>query len=299
MKKTKLAVMFSGGRTSGYMSYWLINNMQHKYDMTFVFANTGQEHENTLKFVDQCDKAFGLNLNWIEAEVQKKGKGTSYRIVDFDTASRNGRPFEDVVKKFGLPTTDFPHCTRELKIEPFSKYAIDHIGDDFERALGIRIDEPRRLKRTGGRIYPLADDKPMSKGDILLWWRQQEFDLELPEHLGNCTWCWKKSDRKLLTLAKNHPEILEFPKMLESKYSEVSNYHRKDKRFMFRGYKTTDDLLEMSKTNFVEFTEKVAIQPSLDFETREKQLDEYELEEHNYTLDQEECAEECGSVWVD
>jgi len=244
--------------------------------MTFVYCNTGQEHEKTLEFVDKCDKSFGLNLHWIEAVVNEKGAGTSYKKVTFETASRNGEPFEDVVKKFGLPNMDFPHCTRELKIEPFKKFALDFIdgSGNYMQALGIRFDEPNRIRQNPKKYYPLAFEKQMSKGDILLWWRRQEFDLEIPEHLGNCTWCWKKSEKKLLTLAKNHPEIFEFPKMLEEKYSNTSNFEIKVTRLMFRGYMNTDMLFEKAKDPFVEFKENKKIQPSLT-----------------------ECAEECGSVW--
>ena len=54
MKET-LFVSFSGGRTSAYMCWWLLNNKADVYDFIFIFANTGLEHENTLKFVNQCD----------------------------------------------------------------------------------------------------------------------------------------------------------------------------------------------------------------------------------------------------
>ena len=40
-------------------------------------------------------------------------------------------------------------------------------------------------------IYPLID-WDIEKEDILSWWEDQPFDLEIPEHLGNCVWCWKK-----------------------------------------------------------------------------------------------------------
>mgnify|MGYP003315140703 CR=1 FL=1 len=105
--KTKLLVSFSGGETSGYMAHWLKTNMQDKYEMVFIFANTGQENEETLKFADQCDKQFNLNLVWLGAKInQELGKGTRWNIVTYKTASRNGEPFED-----GIKTVSYTHLT--------------------------------------------------------------------------------------------------------------------------------------------------------------------------------------------
>lgn len=278
--KKDLLVLFSGGRTSGYMCYWIKRNWSHLYNLHFLYANTGQEHPKTLDFINICDQEMSLDLTWIEADVKEKGVGTSYKVVDYETASRDGRPFEDIVKKYGLPNKDFPHCTREMKIEPAKKWAEDNISKDYDMALGIRVDEPKRLTQAKGqnnKLYPLAHNKPMTKGDIIDWWRNQHFDLQVPEHLGNCMWCWKKSDRKLWTIAKEHPEVFDFPKMLEGKYSKTSNYERKDARVMFRHYRSADDILMESKEPFEVFVENNSHQLTFGFE-------------------HDECAEECGSV---
>ena len=65
--KEKLRISFSGGRTSAYMTKWMIENLKDKYEMIVCFANTGKEREETLEFVDKCDKKFGFNVVWIES----------------------------------------------------------------------------------------------------------------------------------------------------------------------------------------------------------------------------------------
>ena len=106
MKET-LFVSFSGGRTSGYMCHWLLENKADEYELIFVFANTGLEHEKTLEFVHKCDKVFKLNLVWVEAVVNPvKGRGVTHRIVDYFSAARNGEPFEEVIKKYGIPNNE-------------------------------------------------------------------------------------------------------------------------------------------------------------------------------------------------
>ena len=302
MKNNDLIVLFSGGRTSAYMCRWIKLNWEHKYNLHFLYCNTGQEHPKTLEFVNACDKTMGLDLVWIEADVKRKGIGTSYKIVNYETAARptdyednNGieNPFESMVKKFGLPNRDFPHCTRELKIEPMKKWAKDNVSPDYKLALGIRADEPKRLKQSktdNEKLFPMAHDHPVTKDDVIYWWRNQSFDLEVPEHLGNCQWCWKKSDRKLLTIAKNDPSVFDFPSMLEKKYSCISNYHRKDERMMFRGCRTTNDIFEETKSPFDEFVEKKTISPSMSH-----YWDDDGEEYTDKDLDFEECADECGS----
>ena len=48
----KLSISFSGGKTSAYMTKWLMDNKKQDYDEIVVtFANTGQENEETLEFV--------------------------------------------------------------------------------------------------------------------------------------------------------------------------------------------------------------------------------------------------------
>lgn len=229
----KLLVTVSGGRSSGYMAVKLFREYKHKYDMKFVYANTGQEHEKTLEFIRNIELYFNIPITWIEADVKEDGIGTKYKIVNFKTASRDGKPFEDVIKKYGLPTHGWLHCTRELKINPITVYMKKH-GIKI-RTLGIRYDEPNRYKKQKDIYYPLYDWKE-TKISINRWWSKQKFDLEIPDYLGNCTWCYKKSDKKLNLIAVEHPNLFDFPLRMENKYGTD--------RKIFRGFRTTQDVLD-------------------------------------------------------
>ena len=221
MKKT-MAVSFSGGRTSAYMCWWLISNYSDKYNFIFIFANTGLEHEKTLEFVNKCDKEFGLNLIWVEAVAHEGRKGCTHKIVNFETASRNGEPFEGVIKKYGIPNQDYPHCNRELKLNPMNSYLRESFKDRPVFAIGIRADELDRINPeydSKKLVYPLAFWHPTTKEEVRHWCKDQDFDLEIPEHMGNCVTCWKKSDRKLMTVAKHEPERFDFFARMEKLYS--------------------------------------------------------------------------------
>jgi 3'-phosphoadenosine 5'-phosphosulfate sulfotransferase (PAPS reductase)/FAD synthetase len=148
--KPVLFVSFSGGRTSAYMSKWLIDNVSHLFELCFTFANTGQEHEKTLDFVHQCDKAINMRLVWVEADVQHgKRVGSKHKIVSYATASRNGEPFEEVIKKYGIPNAAFQHCNREMKLNPLNSYrnvVLENLDPcAFGFAIGIRADEADRM----------------------------------------------------------------------------------------------------------------------------------------------------------
>lgn len=230
MSKPKLFVSFSGGRTSAYMSWRIKTELADRYDLLFLFANTGQEDERTLAFVDRCDREFGLGVVWIEADIDpRRGKGVRHRVVDYRTADRSGRAsFEPMIAKLGIPNKNYPHCTRELKERPMYSYLREigwggeaSIGKNFEVAIGIRADEPRRIGSRPGIVYPLAHWWPTDKSDVVAWWEDQSFDLGLEERLGNCVWCWKKSLRKHLLNMQHCPDIYDFPAEMEAVHAHA------------------------------------------------------------------------------
>lgn len=207
------AISFSGGRTSAYMLWRVLQSNGGKLldDAIVCFANTGKEMEATLRFVQACSDNWGVPITWLEYRDDDQG----YAVVDFATASRNGEPFEALIsKKNYLPNPVTRFCTVEMKIKPISKYLNHELGFDGgcenDAWVGIRADEPLRIAKVGLDRCPLAI-AGITKRDVGLFWNQQSFDLELPNNNGttmhgNCDLCFLKGASQVFSLIKERPE---------------------------------------------------------------------------------------------
>jgi len=256
VSKPKIVCSTSGGRTSAVMTKLVNEQYGQTHDIVNIFANTGCEHENTLKFVDQCDKHFGWNVVWVEAVVNpKKGEGIRHKVVDYETASRNGEPMEADFAKHGLPGPGYLHCTRDTKEQPIKSYLQRELGwkwGDYWIAIGYRADEMDRAsthRKKVRQIYPLID-AGWTKEDVKAECASWPFDLDLKgEHYGNCVWCWKKSLRKHLTLAQDDESIFDFPRKMEGKYRNIITGRSDDGgvRYMFRRHMMVPDIIKMAR----------------------------------------------------
>jgi hypothetical protein len=240
----KIISSFSGGKTSAYMTI----RLKEKYgdDLVVLFANTSQENDETLSFVHKCDVEFKLNVVWLESVTyfhQKKASG--YSVVDFSTACRDGMVYENMIKKYGIPNKSWPHCTRELKLNPIKSWIKDNIKGNYKMAIGIRADESKRVSSAAEKnhlFYPLVDEK-INKIDINDFWENQLFNLNLHDYQGNCKWCFKKSNKKISMLIKENPEWFEFTDRMERLYPYSGANLDGNKRVFFRQKMSTQDLL--------------------------------------------------------
>jgi len=240
------------------MAQWLIANASDKYEIITVFANTGKEREETLCFIKRCDLYFGLDVIWIEPVFNPiMGKGTRAKTVNFATANRTGEPFEEMMKKHGMPNQNMSICSKELKNRAIRAYALSIGWGKCFTAIGIRVDEIDRISSERKKrrfIYPLVSDIETSASDINKYWNNMPFDLELKSYEGNCDLCWKKSLRNQLTILHKNPEIAEWWIEMEDKYDmlvppsrKAANRAKVPVRF-FRNRLSARELLEMSKT---------------------------------------------------
>ena len=245
-----LVCSFSGGRTSGMMA----KRLKDLYPSTrFVFANTGCEHEETLKFVDLVDREFSLGLSWVETVFNGYDAPLGFKVVDFNSCSRKGEPFEAVVMRHGLPNQTFPHCSRELKKYTINRYLRACKINSRFMAIGIRADEIDRCSDAMDEeklYYPLMEDG-IRKSDVFRFWNQQDFDLNLETKYGNCVGCWKKSDEKLRAIAFESPEQFDFFRHLQDKYGShfpaSQSRRRHEVNFMYREFKRPEWYLENSR----------------------------------------------------
>ena len=278
---TIVNIAVSGGRTSAYMACWMERNRsvvadhigcsEEDLEYVFTFANTGMEHDDTLRFMHDVDqKLLGGQVVWLEGVVQHDQRvSTKHRVVTYETAYRSTQwqdplhPFHDVVRKYGVPNVSMMYCTRELKMNPIDSYFRDTYGLRRQKkgcevwvAVGIRDDENRRVSKNAGVqkiLYPLCDLNPVDKQDVLDWFEQFEWDLAIPEWQGNCQGCYKKSFKKLNKVWLETPEAFEFTDFIEQEYgfigAEFAKHGLTRPRTSFRGNRSARDMIAMFREN--------------------------------------------------
>jgi len=206
-------ISFSGGRTSAYMLYRVLeaHDMHLPSDAKVMFANTGKEDEATLKFVNDCSVNWNVPITWVEY----RDADPAFAVVNYETASRNGEPFEALIRKRQyLPNPVTRFCTSELKIRSIHKYLKSTGWDDHNETMdwiGMRADEQRRAAKISDKSRMPLVAAGVTKETVGDFWRNQSFDLELPNMNGvtmhgNCDLCFLKGGAQVLSLIAEKPE---------------------------------------------------------------------------------------------
>jgi len=220
-------ISFSGGRTSGYMLKKIIDSYEGQLpkDVYVVFANTGKEMPQTLDFVDECSEKWNCKIHWLELEIAEERPIYRTKEVTYETASRNGEPFEALIKRRKmLPNPVMRMCTQELKMNVMKRFMKQKNFTDWTNVVGLRYDEPNRVakqnrqndsdKNAWDSICPLYQDKVTIK-EVLEFWDKSNFDLKLTSQngqttAGNCDLCYLKGTKTLTTIIKEKPELADW-----------------------------------------------------------------------------------------
>lgn len=260
-QEIKKVISFSGGRTSAY----LVHLFKSDPNAHFVFMDTGAEHPATYQFIQEVVKYWGIDLICLRVVINPQlGKGGDYRILGLDELEQDLQPWKDMLAKYGAPAYDMAYCTGRMKTEPFKKYCTEKFGKgNYQTWIGIRSDEPKRLpievlkllglpvhqnavKRKPQMNY-LAEISDFDKQDILNWWKKQPFDLSIPEHLGNCVFCIKKSLKKIALAEKDEAQMaIKWIDLTEGDYVRTHGRKHNHKR-MYRDRLHMSDVIEIFK----------------------------------------------------
>lgn len=264
----------SGGRTSHYMIRYFLDNRaevaerlgikESELEYKLVFANTGLEHDDTLRFVRDTAKHFNVEIVWVEGvPVFGERVATQHRIVNYDTAYRLDQykdinhPYTAHVRRYGVPTISKVNCTREMKRNAINSY-MRSIGHDekttFITAIGIRFDEESRCANKPEErnlVYPMAHWVPTIEQQVLDFWSQFEWDLTIPRWLGNCVHCYEKADSVLERAYLDYPTAFEIVDYYEKTYAgigyEFTIYDDAEPRATFRGNEYAADMIARFK----------------------------------------------------
>lgn len=212
-------ISFSGGRTSAYMLWRILqaHGGVLPSDVHVTFANTGKEREETLRFVHDCATNWNVRVRWLEwrSRLKRVPLVERFEEVGFNSAARNGEPFEALIRSKGItPNGLMRFCTEELKVQTMTNFA-ESIGwqeGSYGEIVGIRADEMLRYfklkekneKRGRDVRAPLVKAK-IGKRDVMAFWAEQPFDLGLLPGEGNCDLCFLKGKNLLKSLIRQSP----------------------------------------------------------------------------------------------
>lgn len=212
-------ISFSGGRTSGYMLWRILQAHGGTLpdEVHVAFQNTGKEMPQTLDFIRDCGERWGVEIAWLEFKLAEHVVDRWQR-VNYETAARDGKPFSDLlsIRKM-LPNPTMRFCTADLKIKVMGAYGRSLGWDEWDNVVGLRADEPARVARMRGatrdrwsNLMPLAA-AGTTKADVTEFWSRQNFDLMLPNingktALGNCDLCFLKSAATISAIIRANPE---------------------------------------------------------------------------------------------
>jgi len=213
-------------------------------NVDIVYMDTGFEHPSTYNFIRNCSKWLKSPITYLRGDFSYPiGAGVGYSVADANDIGCDGKPFSEMMSKYGIPYTGGMFCTDRMKLKPFKKYCDDKYGKgNYKTWLGIRADEPRRLTAKKGIRY-LAEISDFEKQDVLEFWKGMPFDLDILEHLGNCVFCPKKSNLKLAAAQRDEPEL--YIKWLDMLYSDSVRVDDKTGHWskMYRGNQSLESLI--------------------------------------------------------
>lgn len=236
----------SGGRSSAYMLRVLLDQFDGTLpdNVLAAFMNTGKERTESLDFVHALGREWNVHITWLEYRYDANATGgikspkNTFAVVDYETASRNGEPFEALIQSRGyLPNVAQRICTYELKVNTLRRYMRTVHGaarKAFVNLIGIRKDEGKRAARIFE--HDCNVQLPLYRAGVTLdnvnaFWARSSFDLAFPQDgslFTNCDMCFLKGRHKLVRILRNEPDRADWWENMEritgAQFSKRNSY---------------------------------------------------------------------------
>lgn len=191
-------ISYSGGRTSGYMLRHVLDAFDNKLpdDVLVVFADTHKERDETYDFVRETEERWKVKIHWVE-----RPGGFEQLITD---------------RKY-LPNPVTRFCTQELKVRVMRDFMRSQGHEHWDMVVGIRWDERHRSKRLHSGAhkerwdyeFPMVDAK-VTEQDVMRFWADSPFDLQLGQYEGNCDLCFLKGTAKKIKILMARPDLADW-----------------------------------------------------------------------------------------
>ena len=247
-------ISFSGGKDSTAM---LLLAIERETDnLSAVFADTGNEHEQTYDYVRYIEQATGVPIRWVKADFSRQiaGKrefvltkwaskwGAPQEAIDRAAAALapTGNPFLDMcIWKGRFPSTKVAFCSEELKRNPIINQVqkplletgnvISWQGVRRNESLNRRFLTERELKMTAENGNELWNYRP-----ILDWTADDCFEMHRKHGIKHnplyeqcmgrvgCMPCINARKDELNEIAKRFPEVIDRIEQWESAVSLAS-----------------------------------------------------------------------------
>jgi 3'-phosphoadenosine 5'-phosphosulfate sulfotransferase (PAPS reductase)/FAD synthetase len=252
-------VSISGGKDSAATAILALET-QPRESLRFVMADTGNEHESTLEYVEYMQRHLGIHIQILRADFSEEvvrfrdyvrdhwpRKGVPPADCERAIAALvpTGNPFLDLcIWKGRFPSRKAQFCTEFLKTKPLVEYQLSLIDSGQCEAVwswqGVRIDESYsrriRLQGTGAcvRAFDVAGGGVYNYRPILRWTADDCFEAHRlvglePNPLYRqgmsrvgCMPCINANKDEVLEISKRFPRHIDRLEMWEARVSAAS-----------------------------------------------------------------------------
>ena len=170
-----------------------------KYGVPYTGGMFCTSRMKTRVYEAYCNKTYGRKnyITWLGIRADEPGRVWGEKAME-------------ELKPLGLDNDELIDMYNNVKQNP---ELAESLGDSCVQRIGVNT-----------HLRYIAEIDDADKRDVINWWSHQPFTLNIPEWLGNCVFCPKKSDLKLALAYRDEPEMfIKFNDMLNDKSVRVDD----------------------------------------------------------------------------